>query len=400
MTRKLFYEDPYINEFETSMVTQGQDDRGRHYVVLEETAFYPTGGGQPHDTGRLNGSEVTDVEEVNGELRHYVTSPLVASEVHGSIDWGVRFDHMQQHSAQHMISAIFHDTYGIPTTSFHLGNETSTIDLDTTELSGELLKEVEKRVNEEIRLNHPIETKWMSVSEANHYPLRKPLSVEGDVRLVIIPDIDYNGCGGTHPRTTGEVVAVKFLGWTKSKKQVRLEFLAGDRVLSRFDRSHRVLTGLKQLVSRPEEELVEEVNQLIRASKEKDKKMAELKEQLLQYEARELVEQSKAEKMIQRVFKGRSIKALQSLGKAVVEEAPHASVVLISEQEDQLQFVLARGKKLDLNMNAIAKSVMPLIEGKGGGKPDFVQGGGKNLIDGEAFSMRVKEAIQDQSLTK
>ena len=394
MTRKLFYEDAYISEFETSIVTKAQDESGRHYVVLEETAFYPTGGGQPHDTGHLNGIEVTDVEEVDGELRHYVTSSVAASEVHGIIDWSLRFDHMQQHNAQHIISAIFHDTYGMATTSFHLGNETSTIDLDTSRLSDDLLKEAEQKVNEVIRSNRLIETKWMSVSEANHYPLRKPLSVEGDVRLVIIPDLDYNGCGGTHPRSTGEVMAVKFLGWTKSKKQVRLEFIGGDRILTKFDRSHRVLTELKQLVSRPEDELVEEVNQSIKASKVKDKKIAELEEQLLQYEARELVEQSKGEEVIQRVFKERSIKTLQSLGKAVVEVAPHAYVVLISEQEEQIQFVLARGKGLDQNMNDIAKQVMPLIEGKGGGKPDFVQGGGKNLMDGVALSMRIQEVIQ------
>ncbi|ARI78759.1 alanyl-tRNA editing protein [Halobacillus mangrovi] len=394
MTRKLFYEDPYRIEFNSKVIKIDQDERGP-YVVLEETAFYPTGGGQPHDTGKLNDIEVVDVEEVEDEVRHYTKEELPegTGELHGFIDQDRRVDHMQQHCGQHIISAVFDDQYDIPTTSFHLGKEVVTIDLDTEQLSEDLLRKAEERVNEIIRANYPVKTKWMTVEEANEYPLRKPLAVEGDVRLVMIPEVDYNGCGGTHPPSTGEVMAAKLLGWTKSKKQVRLEFACGYRVLDKLGQKHQILTEMKQLVPRPEEQLVEEVDQLIKASKEKDKKIAELEEELLQYEAREIISSTEGDKVIQRVFKGRPIKTLQSLGKAIIEHAPNAYLILVSEQEGQLQFVLARGADVDRNMNEVAKQTMPLIEGKGGGKPNFVQGGGKNLIDGAAFANRVSKHL-------
>ncbi|KHE72304.1 serine-tRNA(Ala) deacylase AlaX [Halobacillus sp. BBL2006] len=394
MTRKLYYEDPYKMEFDSKVVKIDHDKSGP-FVVLKETAFYPTGGGQPHDQGTLNDIEVIDAEEVEEEVRHYTKEELPESteEVHGIIDRERRIDHMQQHCGQHIISAVFDDLFNLPTTSFHLGKNTVTIDLDTEHLSEEILQKAEERVNQIIRTNYPVETKWMSVEEAGEYPLRKPLAVDGDVRLVIIPDIDYNGCGGTHPESTGEVMTVKFLGWTKSKKQVRLEFVCGYRVLDKLGQKHQILTELKQLIPRPEEQFVGEVDHLIKASKEKDKKMAELEGQILQYEAREIISDAEGNKVIQRVFQDRPIKTLQSLGKAIIEEASDAYLILVSEQEDQLQFVLASGAEIDRNMNEVAKQTMPLIEGKGGGKPNFVQGGGKKLMDGADFADRVKERL-------
>ncbi|TGB03451.1 alanyl-tRNA editing protein [Halobacillus salinus] len=395
MTRKLFYEDVYRSEFESVVVESAQED-GRDYVVLEETAFYPTGGGQPHDTGSLSEIEVYNVEEVDGDVRHYVKESISeGTSVKGRIDWKRRFDHMQQHSGQHIISAVFHDTYNFPTTSFHLGADTVTIDLDTEELSDSILQEAEERVNEIIRRNVPIESKWVSVAEANEYPLRKPLSVEGDVRLVVIPDVDYSGCGGTHPHSTSELMAVKFLGWTKNKKQVRLEFVCGNRVLEKLGDKHRVLNEVKQYVSKPEEEVAGEVGELIRAGKEKDKRIAELEKVLLQYEARDVVKEAQGNQVIARAYEGRTMKELQALGKAIVEEASYCYLILVSEQDDQLQFVLASGKEqeLECNMNEVAGTVMPLIEGKGGGKPNFVQGGGKKLIDAQTFIEQVEAAL-------
>ncbi|SFJ79268.1 alanyl-tRNA synthetase [Halobacillus dabanensis] len=394
MTRRLYYEDPYQMEFESTIINIDEDERGS-YAVLEETAFYPTGGGQPHDTGKLNGIEVIDVEELDGEVRHYTRERLSDGDgrVYGSIDQARRIDHMQQHSGQHIISAVFHDDFGVPTTSFHLGKDTVTIDLDTEKLSDRLLGQAEDQVNRIIRANYPVVTKWVSVEEAEQYPLRKTLAVEDEVRLVIIPEIDYNGCGGTHPNATGEVMAAKFLGWTKNKKQVRLEFVCGYRVLDKLGQKHQILTEMKQIVPKPEQQLVEEVQELIKASKEKDKRIAELEEQLHKYEAREIIEDSIEENVIQRVFLNRPIKTLQSLGKAISEKTPEAYLILISEQENQLQFVLACGSDIDRNMNEVAKQVLPIIEGKGGGKPNFVQGGGKRLIEGVDLADRVKALL-------
>lgn len=394
MTTKLYYIDVYQMEFESKVTKIDQDEHG-HYIVLEETAFYPTGGGQPHDKGTLSGIEVINVEEIEGVVRHYIKEKLPerTEHVHGSIDRERRVDHMQQHCGQHIISAVFDDKFGVPTTSFHLGKDTVTIDLDTEYLSEDLLRKVERHANEVIRDNMRVDVKWMSVEEAAEYPLRKPLAVDGEVRLVIIPEVDYNGCGGTHPDTTGEVMAAKFLGWTKNKSQVRLEFVCGYRVLDKLEQKHRVLTEMKRVVSKPEERLVEEVDMLIKSNKEKDKIVADLEEQLLQYEARDIIQESQGNDVIQRVFEDRPIKTLQSLGKAIIEKAPDAYLILISEQKNTLQFVLAHGGNIDRNMNELAKQIMPLIDGKGGGKPNFVQGGGNKLIDGAVFTEKVKSLL-------
>lgn len=396
MTEKLFYRDAYQTEFTTQLVKADQDEGGRPYVVLEETAFYPTGGGQPHDTGSLNSVRVIDVEEVEGEIRHYVTLPIEeASTVHGLVDWSRRFDHMQQHTGQHILSAIMQDEFDMATVSFHLGKDTVSIDLDAESLSEETLHKVEQRVNDVIRDNRLVETKWMTVDEANQYPLRKTLSVDEAVRLVIISDIDYNGCGGTHPGSTGEVQMIKVLGWTRQKRNVRLEFVCGNRVLEQLEKKHSVLSGIKMQMKRPEEELEHEVSSLIKESKAKDKQLAEQTAQLLDYEARDLAafpQETDEMSIIQRVFENRTIKTLQDLGKKIVEQAPNGIVVLVSEQEEQLQFVLAQGSDVSGNMKEAAQQTMPLIEAKGGGKPGFVQGGGTKALTAEEFANRLKKA--------
>ncbi|KGP74580.1 serine-tRNA(Ala) deacylase AlaX [Pontibacillus yanchengensis] len=393
MTTKLFYQNPYQTEFETQVARTGEQER-RPYIVLEETAFYPTGGGQPHDTGSLNGVEVVDVEEVDGEVRHYLTQPLEETSVHGVVDWNRRFDHMQQHNGQHILSAVMQDEYGMQTVSFHLGKDTVSIDLDAKNLSEAIMKEAEQKVNRIIQENRPIQTKWLSSEEANQYPLRKALSVEEAVRLVIIPEVDYNGCGGTHPHATGEVMALKLLGWTRQKKQVRLEFACGYRVLEQLGNKHKVLSGIKNTIKRPEAELAQEVDNLVQETKQKDKQITELQEQLLEYEARDLMAYTQVDsgiRVVQHVLIKRPIKSLQTLAKNMTNHYPDALVILVSDQEAQLQFVLARGEDLTGDMNKIAKEVMPLIEGKGGGKPNFVQGGGSKSLEGSEFAEKLRE---------
>ncbi|MCD5324240.1 MULTISPECIES: alanyl-tRNA editing protein [Pontibacillus] len=395
MTKKLFYNDAYQTSFDTQVVKNDKDEEGRDYVVLEETAFYPTGGGQPFDEGTLNEIRVDNVEEVDGEVRHYVAEPLDASTVNGVVDWARRFDHMQQHSGQHILSAIMQDEFGMATLSFHLGAEIVSIDLDATDLTEETLEKAEERVNEVIRDNRPIETKWMTVDESNQYPLRKKLAVDEAVRLVVIPDVDYNGCGGTHPRSTGEVQMIKLLGWSRQKKIVRLEFVCGNRVLEQLGNKHKVLNGIKGLMKRPEEALEQEVSSFIKESKQKDKQLAEQMAQLLEYEARDLAStagEAAGVPVIERVYENRTIKTLQDLGKKIVEQTPSGIVVLVSEQKDQLQYVLAQGANCSGNMKEAAEKVMPLIEAKGGGKPNFVQGGGTKAIAADAFAERLREA--------
>ncbi|MFK4998913.1 alanyl-tRNA editing protein [Bacillus sp. N9] len=182
--------------------------------------FYPTGGGQPFDMGTLNGIEVLNVEEVDGEIHHTVSKRLdTTDEIEGVIDWERRFDHMQQHTGQHILTSAFVELFGLHTVSFHLGKEICTIDLDVEHVSSEQLVAAERLANEVILKNLPIETKWVTGDELEQYSLRKELAVTDDIRLVIIPNFDYNGCGGTHPSSTGQVSAIKILATEKQKQK-------------------------------------------------------------------------------------------------------------------------------------------------------------------------------------
>ncbi|NYF23195.1 alanyl-tRNA editing protein [Sporosarcina sp. JAI121] len=212
LKNRLYYTDPYCKFFTTQIIKATKDTEGNHYVILDNTAFYPTGGGQPHDTGTLNGVAVLNVEAVGDEIRHTVAESLGSvAEVEGVLNWERRFDHMQQHAGQHILSAAFVELFGFPTVSFHLGQDVVSIDLDIEEVSAEQLDAVEQAANDIILENRQIEMKWVTETDLHNYPLRKQLAVTGEIRLVIIPNYDYNGCGGTHPSTTGQVSMLKIL---------------------------------------------------------------------------------------------------------------------------------------------------------------------------------------------
>ncbi|MDP4164911.1 MAG: alanyl-tRNA editing protein, partial [Bacillota bacterium] len=294
MKNKIFYRDAYICNFTSKIVKQAVDEDGRVFVVLEETAFYPTGGGQPHDVGTLNGIEVEDVEEIDGEIRHYVKMPLseVGADVLGAIDWERRFDHMQQHSGQHILSAAFERLFNMKTLSFHLGKEVLTIDLGVEKLTEEDAWQAEELANRIILENRTIESKWVTEQELENYHLRKKIAVTDNIRLVIIPDFDDNGCGGTHPDSTGQVAAIKILDWEKQKNNTRLRFICGSRVRKQLYQKQEILTQLSPLLNAPEETLVSAVRRQLEVVKDLEKALDATKETLLRYEASECLKQS------------------------------------------------------------------------------------------------------------
>ncbi len=387
MTTKLFYEDPYIKTFTAEKWEQFTDEANRSYVILDQTAFYPTGGGQPYDGGTLNGVQVLDVEEVEGEIRHYVDGKLPATEhVHGDINWARRFDHMQQHAGQHILSAAFEDQLGYSTVSFHLGQEVCTIDLNVATLDDEEVKTAEKFANNVVQRNLPIETKWVSEEELANYTLRKLLAVSEDIRLVMIPNVDYSGCGGTHPSSTGQVQAISILKIEKQKKQTRVHFVCGERVTDELRKKQGIMLGLTNALSVPQSDLVEAAERVLLQSKEYEKTIEELNEKLRTYEAKELLHGADTiqdQKVVQMISKQHGMKELQKLAKMVLKEDPHVIVFFISEGEDKLQIVCGRGEALSYDMNFSLKEVLPFINGKGGGKKDFAQGGGEPVRSAE-----------------
>lgn len=398
MENKLYYKDAYIQSFSARPLKQEQDEAGNWYLVVNQTAFYPTGGGQPHDTGMLGNQKVVNVEEIDGEVRHYLESPLddINKEINGVIDWERRFDHMQQHAGQHILSAAFDNLFQYKTVGFHLGNEILTIDLDTETLSLEEANEAEEHANRIIIENRPIETRWITEEELSEFPLRKETKVKEDIRLVMIPDYDYNGCGGTHPKATGEVRAIKILDWERQKKKTRIQFVCGDRVLSQFDRKQSVLLELTKLLNAPEQEMEQAVVRLLNNGKVLEKELEKAREGLVQYEARELIEKN-SKPIISEIFQNRTIQELQKLARLITAEKADALVLFVSENDNRLQLVCARGAERLENMKNVMVQALSLINGKGGGNDSFAQGGGDTIIFGEQMIRHLLEIVTENN---
>lgn len=391
MRNLLYYKDAMTREFTADVIRTAVDVDGRAFIVLSNTAFYPTGGGQPHDTGWIQDIEIIDVEKVDDEIRHYTKADVstLAGEVSGNLNWARRFDHMQQHTGQHILTAAFVELFDLPTVSFHLGSELVTIDLNVSDVTDEQLAVAEKRANDIILENRPIETKWITADELATYNLRKDVAVEEDIRLVIIPDYDYNGCGGIHPTSTGQVSLLKIMGTEKMKKNIRIHFVCGQRVLAQLAMRKNVLTDVARQLSVPEEQSADALRKFATTAKTADKSLAEAQDKLLEFEAKELATQNVAVA----VYENRSIQQLQKLGRFITQTNVDAVALLVADNDDKLQFIAARGANVELSMKTISSAVLPLVNGKGGGNDALVQGGGEKLIPAEQLLEAMKALI-------
>jgi alanyl-tRNA synthetase len=398
MENKLYYQDPYLQAFTAKVVKQEQNDAGNWYVVLNQTAFYPTGGGQPHDLGTIADNAVINVEEIDGEIRHYLEGPLddIRKDVTGKIEWERRLDHMQQHAGQHILSAAFDHLFGYKTIGFHLGSELLTIDLETDNLSQQHVQQAEELANQIILENRPIETKWVTENELTQYKLRKETKVKEDIRLVIIPNFDDNGCGGTHPKATGEVQTIKVLDWERQKKKVRVQFVCGNRVVTQLGQKQKVLLELTKILNAPEKEMEQAVLRLLESNKTLEKALEQAQENLLHYEAKNLLGKRirTNQNLVSEVFQNRSIQELQKLARLITAEDETSIVYFVSQNENRLQVVCARGQAGAQSMKKVIATALPLINGKGGGNDSFAQGGGEARMSGERMLQHILETAQ------
>lgn len=393
MKELFYYQDSMMKQFKAKVIRTGINGE-RPYVVLSNTAFYPTGGGQPHDTGFIENLRVIDVEKIDDEIHHYIEGNIdsLKEEVVGVLDWERRFDHMQQHCGQHILTAAFVELMDIPTVSFHLGSELVTIDLATEQVTNEQLALVEKRANEIILENRPVETKWITKEEIPNYPLRKDVSVDEDIRLVIIPDYDYNGCGGTHPASTGQVNAIKIMGTEKMKKNTRVSFVCGNRVLKQLAMRKNVLSDVARQLSVPEETAATALKKVLNEVKATEKALEDAQNHLIEYEAKELVA-NRTNNIVACTFENRTVQTLQKLGRAVVSQHSELICLFVANNEDKLQFIAARGVNVKKSMKEISTAILPLINGKGGGNDTFVQGGGEKSVSAQDLLEEMKKNI-------
>ncbi|OWA36937.1 hydrolase [Saccharibacillus sp. O16] len=372
MTLKRYYESAYLREWTASIADLEEREDGL-YVRLDETAFYPEGGGQPGDTGRIGEALVLDTVMEKGDVLQKIdTRPgNVGDSVLCTLDWERRFDHMQQHSGQHLLSATCLDLLDAPTLSFHLGEDYCTIDVDRAAWTADELEAVEQEVNRRIVRNLPITSYTVSPQEAAALPLVKAPSVEGDVRIVEIKGIEYNACGGTHVASTAELGMLKLLRAEKQKGHLRLVFKTGFRALNEFVVQTRILADLSSRLSTPKEELVERVDKWLEDDRRKQSERQALQQQLDKYVAHELLEEAVHRGgAVARLFEQRAFKELQSLA-AVLTAQTTLPVLLGSLTESKL--LLAHGGQADLSCGAKLREVLPEYGGRGGGNERLAQ---------------------------
>ena len=266
MTERLYYKDSYQCAFEATV--SGAEDGGRR-IYLDRTAFYPASGGQPSDGGTLNGIRVMDLIDEEERIAHIMETPLRAERVAGVVDWERRFDHMQQHSGQHLLSAVFEELYAMQTISFHLGAESSTIDLETASLAREQARAVERRANEIVLEGRAVGVQFEDAAAATG--LRKATQREGTLRIVSIEGLDRSACGGTHVRTTGEIGPVQIRKLDKIRGNVRVEFLCGWRAWRRSRADFETLSAAAGRLGAALDEVPQLVESLREQAKESEK---------------------------------------------------------------------------------------------------------------------------------
>lgn len=378
MTERLYYLEPYLASFKGMVVSCEIVDRHAH-VVLDRTAFYPTSGGQPFDTGLLGGLKVIEViDREDGAIVHVVESALVAGvEVEGRVDWTRRFDHMQQHTGQHVLSAAFDKVCGARTESFHLGTSAATIDLGR-EVSAAQIAAAEDEANRVVWEDRPVTIRFATTDEAAKLPLRKEPARTGPLRLIGVEDFDLSACGGTHVSRTGAIGIIAITGSEKVRGGTRIEFLGGNRVLNRVRVWREAFASTMKHLSVAPEELAPAIERLQADVKTQQRLSRSLQEQLASHEARALISRGQRDGdrlIVVEAPEGWDAPGLKALAVAATSAAPDAVVALFTRTTPAL-VVVARGAAGGIDAGAVLQGLTSQFGGKGGGKPDLAQGGG------------------------
>jgi alanyl-tRNA synthetase len=392
-TPKLYFLDSSVLEFSATVIDAKPSDRG-DCVVLDQTAFYPTGGGQPNDLGTLADATVVDVfEDEIGTIYHVVeeTGALLPGQtVTGIIDRARRLDHMQQHSGQHILSQAFVQTCGAETRSFHLGSQTSTIDIDLQAPTHELMRNAEEVASAIVFEDRPMRVHLVNEEEAARLPLRKESAVRGDIRVIEVEDFDWSPCGGTHAGRTGQIGMIAIRSYERARKLTRVEFVCGLRALADYRLANSSALAIARLFSCERDSSPELAARALQENRDLKKRIRELLELAMTAEASELLATAPtfgAFKLVQRVFQERDFDEVRILASKIVQPEPSIALLATTDAKGA-RLVFARSASLTQDMGKLLARACAALGGRGGGKPDLAQGGGPEV-------MRIEEVLQD-----
>lgn len=396
MTERLYYTDWRLLTF-TARVEDLIAMEDRTAVVLDRTAFYPTGGGQPHDVGLLGGLRVIDVVEDSqaDRILHIVEGRpefTLGDEVTGEVDSRRRTDFMQQHTGQHILSQAFLRVAGAETRSVHFGEETSTIDLALESLDEDAIRRAEELASQIAFEDREVRCHIVAAEQLAQFPLRKEPAVTGCARIVEIADFDWSPCGGTHAHRTGEVGMIAVRGWERAKRMCRVEFVCGGRALRDYRRANEAAKAVASLLTTGREDIPARVAHLLEEHKHSLRRMRELTRRLAQEEAERLTQEAPmigAIRLVARIFRDRTSEEARLLARSLVEH--NQIVVLFGVCElDGARLIFARSANVSVNMAELLRSVSLSLGGRGGGAPDFAQGA---IKDGDRVDQALSLAL-------
>lgn len=384
MTERLYHTDAYLRDFEAvvlDVVTAG-DGGTRRAALLDRTAFYPTSGGQPFDTGTLGDARVIDVvDREDGAVLHVLDGTLAPGPVRGTLDWDRRFEHMQQHTGQHILSAAFERTCGARTLSFHLGGGSSTIDL-AREVPAAELGAAESAANQAVWENRPVSVRFVEDHEAAALALRKDPARTGTLRIVEIDGFDLSACGGTHVSSTGAVGNISIVSTERFRGGTRVEFTCGIRTLRAFRTLRDSLSAAARLLSTAGAEVPEAVERLLADNRHIRRQAKELQEQLAEHEAARLAaagSQVAGSIVAFAALESWDAGGLKAIASAIVRRPGHAAV--LASVSRPIAVVAARAADVRWDASAVVRKLSERFGGKGGGRPELAQAGG---LDGDA----------------
>jgi len=383
-TERLYYNDSHLIEFEAMVTDKTERVSSWSALILDRTAFYPTGGGQPSDTGTLAGLRVVEcVDDEQDNVLHMIQgrAPEIGATVTGRIDWPRRLDHIQQHTGQHILSQAFISLFNAPTRGFRVLDESCEIDVELMNPTDAAIERAVELANNVIWEDRAITISTVEAEEAANLPLRKEPSREGPLRVIEIEGFDLTPCGGTHAYRTGEVGVIAVRTWERAKGLTRIEFLAGGRALADYRRANNTARSVAALFSSARDDAAKLTARMIEENKELHRSVRALGEVATRAEAAELVAGASPNaaglRVITGVFDNRDAESLKHLALALISH-PRTVALLGSRDQETARLVFARSADAEGDMNALMREGCAMLDGRGGGKPDLAQGGGHN----------------------
>ena len=369
-TKKLYFEDAYLTQFEARVVGRTAFE-GKPAIILDRSAFYPEAGGQSCDRGTIDGIAVLQVVEDGEAIVHVLERAIEADTVHGRIDWPRRFDRMQQHSGQHILSQAFYEVVKGTTMSFHIGEDVSSVEIGVPKISDADLDRVEARANAVVFEDREIKTYFVPDDRIGTVPLRKPPKKEGPIRVVEVSGFDYSACGGTHCRRAGEIGLIKVTKADRIRNNLRFEFVCGGRALRDYREKNRTVRQAAAFFSVADRDVATTVGKSLTEIKALKKKARKLEERIASYEAWEVIRGAQG-KVVQAVFEDKSPEEARFLAVQIIHNAERI-VLFGAHGETQTHLVLAAAEGLGLDVRTLIPAVSAVIQVRGGGSPSLVE---------------------------